>query len=84
MNLEIDRDYARPAASNLDLLTELQAQEQELPMSLAWYRRRRRLGGGPPYIRVSNRIFYRRGDLRAWILGLRRGSSTRRAQNGRP
>ena len=36
-------------------------------MSLAWYRRKRVFGGGPPFIRVSNRIFYRRGELRQWI-----------------
>jgi hypothetical protein len=50
-----------------DLLTESQAREQELPMSLAWFRRRRVRGGGPPFVRVSNRVFYRRGDLRRWI-----------------
>jgi hypothetical protein len=50
-----------------DLLTDRQAQEQELPMSLAWYRRKRLFGGGPPFIRVSNRIFYRRDELRRWI-----------------
>ena len=53
--------------SDNDLLTESQAREQELPMSLAWYRRKRLLGNGPPFIRVSNRIFYRRGELRRWI-----------------
>ena len=36
-------------------------------MSLAWFRRKRLHGGGPPYIRVSNRIFYRRAELRRWI-----------------
>jgi hypothetical protein len=50
-----------------DLLTEVQAHEQELPMSLAWFRRKRVHGGGPPFIRVSNRVFYRRGELRRWI-----------------
>jgi hypothetical protein len=50
-----------------DLLTEVQAHEQELPMSLAWFRRKRIHGGGPPFIRVSNRVFYRRGELRRWI-----------------
>ncbi|HEY1759647.1 MAG TPA: hypothetical protein VGG72_30010 [Bryobacteraceae bacterium] len=50
-----------------DLLTDRQAQRQELPMSLAWYRRKRLFGGGPPFIRVSNRVFYRRGELRRWI-----------------
>ena len=50
-----------------DLLTEVQAHEQELPMSLAWYRRKRMFGGGPPFIRVSNRVFYRRRELRRWI-----------------
>ena len=53
--------------SDNDLLTESQAREQELPMSLAWFRRTRVQGGGPPFIRVSNRIFYRRADLRRWI-----------------
>lgn len=50
-----------------DLLTDRQAQKQELPISLAWYRRKRLFGGGPPFIRVSNRVFYRRDELRRWI-----------------
>ena len=54
-------------SSKDDLLTEGQARDQELPMSLAWYRRSRVRGGGPPFIRISNRIFYRRGALRQWI-----------------
>jgi hypothetical protein len=61
--------------SDNDLLTEIQVQQQELPMSLAWFRRKRVFGGGPPFIRVSNRVFYRRGDLRQWI--------TRHAVDGR-
>ncbi len=58
---------SQSAKSDNDLLTESQAREQELPMSLAWFRRTRVHGGGPPFIRVSNRIFYRRADLRRWI-----------------
>jgi len=50
-----------------DLLTEVEAREEELPMSLAWFRRKRVHGGGPPFVRVSNRVFYRRGELRRWI-----------------
>jgi hypothetical protein len=57
----------RSAQSDNDLLNESQAREEELPMSLAWFRRKRVHGGGPPFIRVSNRIFYRRGDLRNWV-----------------
>ncbi len=53
--------------TEIDLLTEVQAHQQELPMSLAWFRRKRVFGGGPPFLRVSNRIFYRRGELRRWI-----------------
>jgi len=58
-----------------DLLTEAQAREEVLPMSLAWYRRKRLHGGGPPFLRVSNRVFYRRGDLRRWLAqhGVRQG-----------
>ena len=53
--------------SDNDLLTEIEVREQELPMSLAWFRRRRVHGGGPPFVRVSNRVFYRRRELRQWI-----------------
>jgi hypothetical protein len=53
--------------SDRDLLTERQARDQELPMSLAWFRRKRLLDDGPPFIRISNRIFYCRGELRRWI-----------------
>lgn len=61
------RQASQSFRSDNDLLTETQAREQELPMSLAWYRRKRVFGEGPPFIRVSNRVFYRRGDLRQWI-----------------
>ena len=61
------RQASQSLHSENDLLTETQAQEQELPMSLAWFRRKRVFGGGPPFIRVSNRVFYRRGALRQWI-----------------
>jgi hypothetical protein len=54
------------AASDDDLLTESEARAL-LPMSLAWYRRRRMFGDGPPFIRVSNRVFYKRGPLRERI-----------------
>ena len=50
-----------------DLLTESEARAQELPMSLAWYRRQRLHGKGPLFVRIGNRVFYRRGELRAWI-----------------
>lgn len=53
--------------SDNDLLTETEARDEELPMSLAWFRRKRLHGGGPPFIRVSNRVFYRRAELRLWI-----------------
>lgn len=58
-----------------DLLTELEAHEQELPMSLGWFRRARLLGGGPPYVRISNRIFYRRSALRDFVQSKARSTS---------
>jgi hypothetical protein len=60
------RESPSPHSPN-DLLTEFEAREEELPMSLAWYRRRRVFGGGPPFVRISNRVFYRRGELRRWV-----------------
>jgi hypothetical protein len=53
--------------SENDLLTERQCRNQELPMSLAWFRQRRLDGRGPPVTRISNRVFYRRGEVRRWI-----------------
>ncbi len=51
-----------------DLLTERQARdERECPMSLAWFRRKRLTGGGPPFVRIGGRVFYQRGELRRWI-----------------
>jgi hypothetical protein len=58
---------SEPTKANDDLLTEVQARQQELPMSLGWYRRMRLLGGGPVFVRISNRIFYRRSALRAFV-----------------
>ena len=52
--------------SDHDLLTDMQARKQELPMSRPGTAGKRVFGGGPPFI-VSNRIFYRRGELRRWI-----------------
>ncbi len=49
------------------LLNEVEARNEELPMSLAWFRRKRTRGGGPPFVRISNRIFYPRAELRRWI-----------------
>jgi len=63
----VTRRVSSSYQSDNDLLTESQAREQELPMSLAWFRRMRVHDGGPPFVRVSNRIFYRRGELRRWI-----------------
>ena len=60
-----------PARLEEDLLTEREARDQELPMSLAWFRRKRLLKDGPPFFRVSNRVFYRRGELRAWVANQR-------------
>jgi len=36
-------------------------------MSLAWYRRRRLEGKPPRYVKISNRVFYRRSDLLEFI-----------------
>jgi hypothetical protein len=68
----VDRDPKLTTAADAerrdeDLLTEQQAQQQELPLSLSWFQRHRWLGDGPPYVRVGNRIFYIRGELRRWI-----------------
>jgi hypothetical protein len=52
---------------DMDLLTEQEARQQELPMSLAWYRRKRLTGDGPEFVRVGRRVFYERGTLRRFV-----------------
>jgi hypothetical protein len=64
-------DEKQAARLDSDMLTERQTQKEELPMSLAWFRRKRLLGDGPPFVRVSNRIFYRRGEIRSWLAARR-------------
>ena len=49
-----------------DLLTEKQAKE-ELPFSESWFQKQRWRGLGPPFLRLSNRVFYRRSSLREWV-----------------
>jgi predicted DNA-binding transcriptional regulator AlpA len=44
------------------LLTEKEAR-QILPMSLAWFRKKRLQRAGPRFLRISRRIFYRESDL---------------------
>lgn len=60
-------DAGQPLRLDTDLLPETRAQAEELPMSLGWFRQKRRLGGGPPFVRIGSRVFYRRGELREWI-----------------
>jgi hypothetical protein len=57
-----------------DLLTPRQART-ELPLSLAWFAKQRLIGNGPPWIRISGRVFYRRGELRSWIASQPRGGA---------
>ena len=65
--MKIETQSEQTARLSTDLLNEKRAQTEELPMSLAWFRRARLLGGGPPFVRVGNRVFYRRAELRAWL-----------------
>ena len=33
-------------------------------------------GHGPPYVKLGKKVYYRAGDLRAWIEGQRRAASS--------
>jgi len=68
MNLsQSDAPTPTRAPADDDLLSEKQARAEVLPLSLAWYRRQRWTRKGPPYLRVSGRIFYERAALKRWI-----------------
>lgn len=45
-----------------------------IPMSLAWFRRRRILGMSPPFVRIGRRVFYREDDLLMFIESHRLGA----------
>lgn len=49
----------------------------EYPVSATTLVRRRQTGGGPAYYSISNRIFYRRADVEAWLDSHRVDPSTR-------
>jgi hypothetical protein len=48
------------------LLTEHEARKI-LPFSLAWFRKQRQAGGGPRFVRISNRVFYPESGLLEFI-----------------
>jgi hypothetical protein len=41
--------------------------ERQYKFTGPWLRKTRRLGGGPPFVRVNRVIFYRRSDLDAFV-----------------
>ena len=50
-----------------NLLTTVEAARDELRCHPQTLNNWRSNGEGPPFVRVGRRVFYRRGDLRAWI-----------------
>lgn len=59
------RDCASPSPAR-DYLTAEQV-AAEYPVSATTLVRRRQSGGGPAYYSISNRIYYRRADIEAWL-----------------
>ena len=49
-----------------ELLREREV-ERRYKFTGPWLRKTRRAGGGPPFIRLGRMIFYKRGDLDAFV-----------------
>lgn len=65
--------------ANLDLeklVDETTASEQILPMSKWWFRKKRVEGGGPQFLKIGRRVFYRVGDLLEWAAQHERRSTS--------
>jgi len=62
-----------------DMLDETQLCDW-LGLTIAWARKKRLIGGGPKFIKLGNRVRYRRGDVQAWIDENTFVSTTRRAE----
>jgi hypothetical protein len=41
--------------------------ERSYCLSKPWQRKRRRLGDGPPFLRINRMIRYRREDVESWL-----------------
>tara|TARA_R110000868_G_scaffold380784_4_gene647020 strand:+ start:17393 stop:17632 length:240 start_codon:yes stop_codon:yes gene_type:complete len=60
-------------------VSEKQAAER-WPYSVKWYQKMRHIGGGPPYIKVGNRVIYPIVQLDCWFRehGLRYSTAEQR------
>ncbi len=58
-----------------ELLTETAAAEL-VSLSVHWFRRARWDGSGPPFIKMSRAVRYRRGTLLEWFAARERTSTT--------
>jgi predicted DNA-binding transcriptional regulator AlpA len=47
-----------------------------LKMSVSWLAKARMRGDGPPFVRIGRSIRYREDDLRQWLKGRRRLSTS--------
>jgi predicted DNA-binding transcriptional regulator AlpA len=52
--------------STKQLLTETEV-HSEYGLTPPWLRKKRRLGGGPTFVRISRMIRYRRTDIEAYL-----------------
>jgi hypothetical protein len=50
-----------------DKLFDEKSARSVVPMSLAWFRRRRLYDLPPRFVRIGRRVFYREKDLRSFI-----------------
>lgn len=41
--------------------------EAEYGLTLPWQRKKRRLGDGPPYLKIGKMVKYRRADMEAYL-----------------
>jgi hypothetical protein len=45
-------------------------------LSVAYFNKLRRVGGGPPFLKIGSRIIYRLSDLNDWLTAHRRVSTS--------
>ena len=66
-------------AADDDLLTPQETSDYLRTVGDRTLERWRRVGGGPPFVKIGRKVAYRLGDLRAWVAQQRRehtGAST--------
>jgi hypothetical protein len=60
-------------SSNISSILDEDGVLRNYSFKKAWLRKRRRLGGGPPFLKIGRLVRYRREDIEEFLRSCKRG-----------